>query len=165
MRRDINFVATWEPKTESLYKKADAQKVAEEIYELGDKVEVDEILDMARDPSKEIHKLIEWDDEIAAENYRREQVRSVTRHLQIVEIGIGKNKKPEKIGVPLRLYHNLCGETGYRPLPKIILDDTLHNQLLMTARAELNAFMIKYSTLEELYPIFKAIRELPPDAA
>ena len=165
MRRDINFVATWEPKTEGLFKKANAQKVAEEIYELGDKVEVDDILDMARNPRKEIHKLIEWDDAVAAENFRRDQVRSITRHLQIVEIGIDKNKKPEKIGVPLRLYHNLEGETGYRPLTKIILDESLHNQLLMTARAELNAFMIKYSTLEELSPVFKAIRELPPDAA
>ena len=94
------------------------------------------------------------------------QVRLVLHDLQIVQVGLNDNKPPETIGVPLRMYYNLKDETGYRPLPKIIANEDLHKQLLMTALSELNAFTVKYATLEELRPIFEVIRNFtPPDAA
>lgn len=155
----VNFVASWRPDAEKFRSKADAQKVAEEIYALGEKVETKEILDMARDESKEIHKLIEWDDSKAAEKYRLEQVVNIMHDLHIVKININGAKKPEKIGVPVRMYYSLKGETGYRPMPLIVQDNDLHDKLLMTAKSELNAFMTKYASLTELEPIFKAIKE------
>ena len=161
----VNFVASWRPEAEKYRSKADAQKVAEEIYALGEKVETKQILDMARDEKKEIHKLIEWDDTKAAEKFRLEQVINIMHDLHIVEIGLNKNKKPEKIGVPMRMYYSLKGETGYRPTPLIVQDSNLHDKLLMTARSELDAFMIKYATLTELEPIFKAIREFNSKAS
>ena len=160
-----NFVATWRPGTENFYKDVNPQKVAEEIYALGDKVETKDILDMARDETTEMHKIIEWDDNKSAEKYRLHQVRLTMHDLQIVKVGLNDEKPPETIGVPLRMYYNLKDETGYRPLPKIIADEDLHKQLLMTALSELNAFTIKYATLEELYPIFEAIRNFKPPAA
>jgi len=158
--KECNFIATWRPGSESFRKKADAQKVAEEIYALGEHPETEEILDMARDEHKEMHKLIEWDDTKAAEKYRLKQVADVMHDLHIVEIGLNKEKKPDKVGVPLRMYHNLKGETGYRPITLIVQDASLHEKLLMTAKSELQAFMVKYSILTELEPVFKAIREL-----
>lgn len=156
----VNFIATWRSDSEKYRKNADAQKVAEEIYALGEHPETAEILDMARDEKKEIHKLIEWDDTKAAEKYRLKQVGEVMHDLQIVEIGLNKEKKPVRIGVPLRMYHNLKGETGYRPITLIVQDADLHEKLLMTAKSELQAFVVKYSILTELEPVFKAIRDL-----
>ena len=164
--QQVTFVASWRPEVSSVYKnKADAQKVAEEVFALGEHPETEEILEMAKDETKECHKLIEWDDTKAAGKYRLWQVRHFLNDLQIVEIGLNKEKKPDKIGVPLKMYHSLKGETGYRPLPLIIQDENLHKKLLLTALSELNAFTNKYSTLTELEPVFKAIRELniPPD--
>ena len=155
----LNFVASWRSGADKIYK-ADAQKVAEEVYELGEHPTTEEILEMAKDERKEIHTLIEWDDTKAAGKYRLQQVRHIMHDLQIVEIGLNNDKKPEKIGVPMRLYHSLEGEKGYRPITTIIQDANLHQKLLMTAKSELNAFVVKYSVLEELEPVFRAIREL-----
>lgn len=154
-----NFIATWRPDAQDIYKNADAQKVAEEIYALGDKPTVHEILEMARNENTEIHKLIEWDDKIAAEKYRIVRIRHIVRDIQITHICTGKKKK-EKIEVPLRMYHNLKGEAGYRPVPKIIQDEDLHKKLLMTARAELDAFRRKYSILSELKPLLEEIDKI-----
>lgn len=162
---NVNFVASWNPETKSLYRNADAQKVAEEIYALGEKAETKDILEMARDEKKEIHKIIEWDDSIAAEKFRIRQVRDIQNNLQIVKIGLNKNKPMETIGVPIRFTYNLKGETGYRPIVNIISDKTLYKQLLLTAFSELQTFMKKYSILTELEPIFEVIRNLDPPAA
>ena len=157
---NVNFIASWRPDTETLFKKADAQKVAEEIYSLGRNPQVDEILEMAKDESKEIHKLIEWDDTIAAQKFRIVQVRKITHNLEIVEIGINNKNKSEKIDVPLKALYHLKDEGGYRPTPLIIEDENLYNKLLMTAKSELASFVRKYSILTELEPVFKAIRDL-----
>ena len=156
---EMNFIASWRPEAEKFYKNANAQKVAEEVYALGEHPETKEILDMARDSKKEIHKLIEWDDSVAAEKYRLKQVCKVVEDLLIVEITAGE-KKPEKIEKPLKMFYSMKGETGYRPTPFIMQNADLHQKLLMTARSELNSFVIKYSVLTELEPVFKAIREL-----
>lgn len=156
--KEITFVASWRPEA-SKYYKADAQKVAEEILSLGSHAETEEILDMARDESTEIHKLIEWNDDIAAEKYRLEQVRHIQHDLQIVKIGLNKKQPTKKLEVPVRMFFNLHGETGYRPTPVIIQDEDLHKKLLRTARLELEAFMKKYNILSELHPLIEEIEK------
>ena len=156
---NIKFVASWRPDANKFYKNADAQKVAEEILSLGDHAETEEILDMARNESTEIHKLIEWRDDVAAEKYRLEQVRHIQRDLQIVEIGLNKKQPAKKLEIPVRMFYNLKGETGYRPTPVIIQDEDLHKKLLRTARLELEAFMKKYAILSELHPLIDEIEK------
>lgn len=157
--KEVKFVASWRPDADKFYKKANAQKVAEEILSLGDHAETEEILDMARNETTEIHKLIEWKDDIAAEKYRLEQVRHIQRDLQIVEIGLNKKEPVKKLKMPVRMFYNLHGETGYRPTPVIIQDEDLHKKLLRTARLELEAFMKKYTILSELHPLIEEIEK------
>lgn len=154
--QNVKFVASWRPEASKFYK-ADAQKVAEEIYAIGDNPKTEEILDMARDESKEIHKCIEWDDNIAAEKYRLYQVRLITHDLQIVEIGLNEKKPAKKLEVPVRMFFNLDGESGYRPTPVIVQDEELHLKLLRTAKNELDEFIRKYSILTELQPLIEEI--------
>jgi hypothetical protein len=112
---------------------------------------------MARDERTESHKLFEWNDEVAAEKYRLEQVRFIMRDLHVVEIGLNKKKSTTKLEVPVRLFYNLEGEKGYTPTPVIIQDEDLHKKLLRTALNELEAFTKKYSILTELTPILEEI--------
>ena len=81
----MKFVASWRPDASKFYK-ADAQKVAEEIFAISDNPQTEEILEMARDESKEIHKIIEWDDGIAAEKYILHQVRNIQHDLQVEKL-------------------------------------------------------------------------------
>lgn len=156
------YVAAWRSDTESLYKNADAQKVADEIYSLGDNPTTEDILEMAKAERTETHKLIEWDDKVAAGKYRTQQVRGILHNLQMIEIKVledGTEKKVEDF-VPIRAFYHLREESGYRPTVQIIENKDLNEKLLATAKAELNSFMVKYSILTELEPVFEAIRNL-----
>ena len=157
--REINFVASWAPAVQDIYKNVDAQKVAEEIWALGDNPKTEEILDMAKGTDKEIHKLIEWDDGVAAEKYRIHQIRHIQHNLQVVEIGLNKNEPAKKLDVPVRMFYNLNGEKGYRPTPLIIQDEDLHTKLLRTAKNELEAFINKYQILTDLKPLLDEIKK------
>ena len=150
------FVASWAPEVQDFYK-ADAQKVAEEIFALGDNPQTKEILDMARGEDKEIHKLIEWNDEIAAEKYRLKQVMHIQHNLQVVEIGLNKKEPTKKLEVPVRMFYHLNGESGYRATPLIIQNEDMHTKLLRTAKIELESYIKKYSILSELKPLLDEI--------
>ena len=153
----MKFVASWRPDASKFYK-ADAQKVAEEIFAISDNPQTEEILEMARDESKEIHKIIEWDDGIAAEKYILHQVRNIQHDLQVEKIGLNKNEPMKKLEVPVRMFYNVEGETGYRATPLIIQDEDLHIKLLRTAKKELDAYLNKYAILSELQPLFEEIK-------
>jgi len=154
--KDVKYVASWRPGAEKFYK-ADAQKVADEIVALGNNPTAQEIVDMARNEDTESHKVFEWNDTIAAEKYRLEQVKTLQHDLHIVEIGLNKHEAPKKLDVPVRMFYHLNGEIGYRPTPLIIQDEDLHKKLLCTAKAELDAFLKKYSVLSELQPLIEVI--------
>lgn len=153
----VNFIASWRPDIAGIYKGVDAQKVAEEIYSLGEKVRAEEILEMAKNKNTEIHKLIEWDDTVAAEKYRLVQVRKIVRDIEITTIKT-KNNKKKTIEVPVRMFYSFKDETGYRPTPVIIENEELHKKLLRTAYSELVSYMTKYQTLSELEPLMDEIK-------
>ena len=67
-------------------------------------------------------------------------------------------KKPaKKLEIPVRMFFNLDGESGYRPTPVIVQDEELHLKLLRTAKNELDEFIKKYSILTELQPLIEEI--------
>jgi hypothetical protein len=61
--------------------RADAQKVGVELEQLGDHREPDDILELAKNPELELHKLFTWDDTKAAHERRLDQARQVASHL------------------------------------------------------------------------------------
>ena len=68
------IIATW--KMPGLFK-ADAQKVAEEIKSIGDEVTAEQIVELARDEDTELHKCFDWNDQTAAEKWRKQQARQI----------------------------------------------------------------------------------------
>lgn len=137
----------------SFYKGIDAQKVADEITGIGDKPTPPEIVERARDENSELHKCFEWDDSAAAEKYRLVQARYVVHHLVIQERVIPQ-ERPE-----IRFFYKTGKNEndGYSPTMIIVSDEDKHAQLLKQALAELRAFKIKYSCLQELSEIFALI--------
>ena len=72
------IVAKWKEGI-GFYKGISAQKVAEEIASIGESATPQQIVDRARDENSELHKCFEWDDSIAAENWRKQQARIIGR--------------------------------------------------------------------------------------
>lgn len=135
------------------YKGVDAQKVAEEVMSIGDEATTEQIVERARDEESELHKCFEWDDTEAAGKYRLWQARNLMHHLVIQERTVPQDR-PE-----VRFFYKTTkseGE-GYTPTKIIVTNEDKHAQLLKQAYAELRAFKIKYSCLQELSEIFALI--------
>ena len=133
---------------------ADAQKCYEEIMEICDDIESaspQAILEKARDETTELHRCFTWDDSIAAEKWRINEARLVTRQLVIKEVEVPKDR-PE-----IRLFYKTDNESGYKPTQIIVKQEDEYKQLLARAYSELRAFKRKYSMLKELQEIFELI--------
>ena len=131
---------------------ADAQKVANEIAEIGESATPQEILEKGRDPETELHKCFEWDDTVAAEKYRIQQARQIVRCLVIRESEEPKSDKPE-----IRMFYKTSNDEGYKPTSIIMQNKDEYKKLLERAFAELTAFKNKYHSLSELDGVFEQI--------
>lgn len=134
------------------YKDVDPNKVAQEIRGIGEEATSQQIVDRARDENSELHKCFEWDDSIAAEQYRIQQARYVVHHLVIKEEVVPKDR-PE-----VRYFVKPKQSEGYKQTQFVMKIDTEYEALLKQAWAELQAFKRKYSMLKELQEIFDLIQ-------
>lgn len=111
------------------------------------------LLDANRDESAPLHSEFEWDDTVAAEEYRLVQARYLIRMLCVKPEVEQAEKKP------VRAFFKVSSE-GYESLPVIVQDKDKHQALLDQAIKELTSFRRKYVMLKELEPIFKQIDEV-----
>lgn len=142
------IVISW--KVKGLFK-ADAQKVSEEIAEIGETVEPSEIVEKARNESTELHKCFEWRDDIAAEKYRLHQARVMLGNL------VFKYKDEQVKQEPVRLMYKTAENEGYKSINLIMQKPDEYKALLDRAYSELRAFKNKFKMLQELKAIFDLI--------
>jgi hypothetical protein len=76
---------------EGFYKSIPAQVAGEEIErirkECGEFFQPETIVDAARPEDAPLHPAFEWNDDVAAEEYRKEQARKLINHIIIIEPG------------------------------------------------------------------------------
>lgn len=129
---------------------ADAQRVYEELGNT--EITAKEILEKAKNPDSELHKLFEWDDRKAAEKYRLQQAGAIVRNLVFVT----DDEKEE----PIRVFHISTEPKKYKPTKLILQQPDEYLALLQRAKDELYAFQRKYKSLVELEEVFDAIDAL-----
>lgn len=132
---------------------ADAQKVADEIFSIGDSATPAQILEKARDAKSELHKCFDWNDAEAAEKWRLQQARNIVCNLVYKET----SNEPSP---SIRLFFKTDSESGYKSTSLILQSKDEYQKLLSRALAELNSFKAKYKTLSELDGVFDAIDQL-----
>ena len=146
------IVAKWREGFAGLFHGANAQLVADEISAIGDSPTAADIVDAARNEGSELHKCFEWDDSVAAENWRKKQARDIVHHLVFVEEQIPVDR-PE-----IRIRYTDGANVGYKETKKIVRNEDAYKSLLAQAYAELRAFKAKYSMLSELQEILDLIQ-------
>lgn len=144
--------------------KADAQKVGTEleaIYEEHGKLTPPLIVEDARNPERETHQLIEWDDTTAAHHYRNEQARHIMRNIIIVRSESAPEPAEEKI-IKFRAFENVDVEEGryFMPMQVAITRDDARNYMLQQAMRALMSFRQKYGMISELASVLDAIDDL-----
>lgn len=107
------------------------------------------LLDANREEGTLLHDEFEWDNEIAAEEYRLQQARHIINCLCI--------KTESKKEQPVRAFFKISDAESYENINVIISSEDKYGRLLETAMRELIAFETKYNSLTELSPVFKGI--------
>lgn len=154
-----NFKAMWTPGMESIFKGANPQEVANEIYSISDTPTKHQIVDRARDEASAMHNLFEWDNEVAGEKWREEQASCILRHLKVTFIDAHPDGDDDKkLFQPVRLFYgDPVKSEGFRSIITIMENKEQYKQLLERAKVELKSFRTKYAMLTELKAVFDVI--------
>lgn len=124
-----------------------AGEVCAELEERGE-LNAQNLVDVSRPEDAPLHDEFEWDDDVAAELYRKTQAGSIIRHLAV-------NTESK---APVRAFFNLeIRSNQFESIQAIIREEDKYSKLLKQALNELEAFQRKYQILTELQEIFDAI--------
>lgn len=140
-------------KVKGLYK-ADPQAVYNELQTL-DEITPDAVVELARNENSVLHNEIDWDDEVAAEKWRKQQARLIICNL-VIEVQEREDEEP----TTLRLFHKPDENKTYQELQVFVKDEDEYQKLLNQAKRDLESFKTKYHILKELHSIFVLIDAL-----
>lgn len=109
----------------------------------------------ARPEDAPLHPAFEWDDAVAAENYRLVQAREVIRSVVVV-------RQDNADANPIRAFVVIgdIGEQEYTSTYVALADPAMRQQVLSRALRELQQWERKYQELEELAGVLSAAREI-----
>jgi len=137
------------------FKKGDAQAIGEFIDGIDVKSSKKILARIKKNKRHIIHGLIEWDDTIAGEEFRLQQVRNIVNHvtIEIKEIGDG---------LPVRAFFSVNkpdnGDTTvYVDLNQTFSDDYYRSQVISRAKGELSNWQERYHQYNELSEIIGKI--------
>lgn len=149
---------TYQWKLNNMYR-VDAQVAGEEIERIGEKygeIQPEHLVDESRDEAAPMHKCFEWDDAVAAEEYRLHQARRVIGHLVVVA-----ETRTATPAHPTRAFVRV--QNDYKPISVVVKDKDLTTEMLERALLDLRAFRAKYQSLSSLAKVFNVIDEVLKD--
>lgn len=118
----------------------------------------DAVVDAARPKNHTLHKWFEWDDNVAAQEHRRNQARLLIRSIEVVY--------EEAPAAPSRAYqvHRKTGKpkesrTVYNATEDVLADPESRDQLIARAIRQAMEFRRRFQGLHELDRIVNAIDE------
>lgn len=127
-----------------------AGKELERIYQETGRLEPKDIVEASRPKKAPLHNCFEWDDEKAAAKYREHQAQKIIQAVAYVQ----DINEPE----PIRAFVSVQNE--YKPISVVLASVDMSSELLANALRELRTFELKYRQLQELMPVFEAIKEV-----
>lgn len=136
----------------------DAQAAGAELERIrvrhNGRLEPEWVVHNAKAPKNPLHDLFEWDDNVAAQNYRVDQARGIIRSIEVVVEATEKQK-------PVRAFVSVVQERdrSYTSVTHAMSDPDLRKQVLKAALNELEAWRKRYAELVELAQVFAAIDE------
>lgn len=132
--------------------KGDPELCYREIQTLGDEYTPDDILNLARDESTELHKCFDWDDASAAEKWRKHTARLIVCSLSVEVI-----ENDESTPIKRRVIQHDDERRVYAPITVTVRNDDAYKQLVKQAKAELASFRLRYKSIVELETVIDEI--------
>lgn len=139
------------------FKKEHAQAIGKFIEQAPDKTTPGLLAQIRENPNHTIHDYIEWDDSIAAQKYRLQQVRNIVEHVHI-------EMEDVQSAVPIRAFFSVREEDSsqpeYKPIEVAFSKKAHHKQVINRAKNELKNWAERYRVYQELQPFTRAIDQL-----
>ena len=111
------------------------------------------LVDVSRPEDAPLHREFEWDDSVAAEKFREQQARVIIGHLAIVV--------DEETKHPVRAFVQIEeNNSNYEDIHVVVKTEDKYEKLLKMAKRDMMIFKNKYSMLQELSGVFKAMEEV-----
>lgn len=126
----------------------------EELEKVTGNITSEIVLDSARNEDSPIHSLFEWDDSIAAEQYRLKQATTLICNLAVE---IETDKKPIECRAFMEVTDQKVGT--FMNVQSAFENHDTRQIVLDRAKRELTMFKQKYKNLNELAKVFDAIDE------
>ena len=136
----------------------DANEVGKELEEIENStgLTAENLVEYAKENEKSIvHGMLEWDDAVAGEKYRKSQAQRIITNIQVEII-----KKEEKLPVRAFVKTTKAHNEEFRNIESVVSDAEKYQMLLSKAYAELNATKNRYKELEEIQELLKDIPEI-----
>ena len=150
------MVYKWKPGSRHSVSAQVAGEMCAELEAEG-RLDAPTLVDVNRPEDAPLHSCFEWDDAIAAEDWREHQARNIINSITVVTL-------PEK--EPVRAYFNIhANHITYESVQSIVQQEDKYQKLLDMAKKELESFRRKYNQLSELSSVFAAIDELNSEVA
>jgi hypothetical protein len=136
--------------------KADPQMIGEALEKISETAKGEltpkAVVDAARSKRHPLHVHFEWDDSIAAENYRVDQARSLIRVIRVHD-----EATPE----PARAFISINSRTGtsYRSLADVKRSPDFQQAVMAQADKDLEAFQRRYRELTDICEFVSAARD------
>ena len=136
-------------------KKVSPQKIGSELQRISDqeggRLTPVAVVEAARDPDHVLHPLFEWDNLVAAENFRLDQARALIRSVHVVD---------DRYSRPPPVFISMVTDDGrrYVTVKEVQLDVNAQIQILKSAERDLEAWKLRYKLLAELFPAVEEVR-------
>lgn len=115
------------------------------------------IVDEARPDDSPIHPLFEWDDTEAAEAWRVHQARNALNSIRIVVLAGSDDEKEVYANISIQ---DDAGHRSYLPATAVAASPELMEKAVDEAMSYLRSWEARWRNLQELGPIFEAVREV-----
>lgn len=127
-----------------------AGEVLDALYRERGEIKPAALVDVSRPKDAPLHCLFEWNDEAAAEEYRKQQARSII--CNVVTVGEVTDETYTRAFVHV--------ESSYQPISIVLDDRDKTAELLACAKREMRSFQRKYHELSELASVIQAMDDV-----
>ena len=135
-----------------------AGKELEKIEARDGEITPQAVVDEARPEGSALHKIFEWNDEKAAEQYRIHQAKTFIRCVVVKPLPEDKVKEPVRMFINRNTIDEGQTKTGsYINYRSAFENPDAREVILSNAKHELKIFRQKYYKLKELAAVFEAI--------
>ena len=144
------------------------KELEEERARRGGRMSAEDVLGVAQSEDSAIHPEFEWDDGVAAFEYRLTQARHLTRSLVVVvedRPTRAYESIPLKVASPAEVTPETGNENVYVSVQDVRSKPEWNECVLQRFRSEINALQKRYQTVQELSAVFSAIDEALEDVA